>query len=227
MKLRQIARIVTSAQSYPAVEIGIGLTSYQIAQRRCVSTALRGRDDPLHTAEDLHFETLRLAALADLFGVTIPAVWELFTTIATYSPGETPELRKGIEVCDIAAPLRNVQFDIERMKILHYRVMDQEAERNQTGSEEDERDDLADLREWAGDELKGKQRKLIELLADNQKIPGDTIAREMQWEKPWDDSFSSMQTPLNKRLKKLGEGWRIQRKDGEVRLAKNDGAKIT
>ena len=80
----------------------------------------------------------------------------------------------------------------------------------------------ADLITWASKELKGKQRRCIELLAENKgrmPIPDLAADSKISWEAPYDNAFNSMRQVLNKKLKKAGMPFRIQRHDNEARLS--------
>jgi len=75
------------------------------------------------------------------------------------------------------------------------------------------------LRCWVTKDLKGKQRRVLELLIDNDgKCPIADLAADGQisWQSPYENAWNSMRTTLNGKLKP--QGWRIECHDHKVRL---------
>ncbi len=78
---------------------------------------------------------------------------------------------------------------------------------------------LATLRNWVADNLKGKQRRVVELLIDNNsKYPLADLANDSQisWQVPYENAWNSMRSALIGKLKQ--QGYRIERQDNEARL---------
>lgn len=85
----------------------------------------------------------------------------------------------------------------------------------------DDGDFFRDIASWAADELKGKQRRCIEMLAGGSgAIPIADLACDsaIDWADPFDEPFKSMVKALNPKLRK--KGCRIHRHDNEARLEK-------
>lgn len=78
-----------------------------------------------------------------------------------------------------------------------------------------------DLASWAARELKGKQRRCIELLAEEMgAVPIADLACDnaIDWGNDFDEPFKSMVRALTPKLGK--QGWRIYRHDNEARIQK-------
>lgn len=79
--------------------------------------------------------------------------------------------------------------------------------------------DFLEIAKWASANLKGKQRRTVELLTENSGVSKlADLAPALEWEPPYDGAAGGIQTALNKKLKKLG--WSISRQDSEFRLSK-------
>ena len=84
-----------------------------------------------------------------------------------------------------------------------------------------EQTELATLRTWVGDNLKGKQRRVMKLLIEKDgKHPIADLGTDgvISWQAPWESAWNSMQTTLNGKLKPVG--WRVERQSNEARLLK-------
>ena len=82
------------------------------------------------------------------------------------------------------------------------------------------------LAKWAADKLKGKQRRTVELLAENNgRIEMKDLATDpaIDWEAPFDNQFNSLAKAVNPKLRKIG--WRIFRQSNEARAEKWQGQK--
>ena len=80
---------------------------------------------------------------------------------------------------------------------------------------------LAGLQAWAAKELKGKQRRVVELAIENGgecALSDLAIDSTIDWKTPCDDAFNSIRRALNKKLRK--QGWHLGRNDNKARLAK-------
>ena len=78
------------------------------------------------------------------------------------------------------------------------------------------------LTEWVTSELKGKQRRVLELvIANGGSLPLADLAVDTQisWEAPFDDSFNSIRKVLNQKMKKSKLSWRLDRHDNSARLS--------
>lgn len=74
-----------------------------------------------------------------------------------------------------------------------------------------------ELRQFAAQELKGKQRRVIELLSDaGGSVPIRDLASDPKigWQAPYDNAVKSIVRELNTKLK----DWRIERQDNELRV---------
>lgn len=82
------------------------------------------------------------------------------------------------------------------------------------------------LAKWAADKLKGKQRRTVELLAENNgRIEMKDLATDpaIDWKAPFDNQFNSLAKAVNPKLRKIG--WRIFRQSNEARAEKWQGQK--
>jgi hypothetical protein len=78
----------------------------------------------------------------------------------------------------------------------------------------------ADPARFAADRLKGNERKLVEMvIGGNGRVPIATIAKEVGWEKPWDDAFNGTMGRVNKKLKSAKLPYRIFRQSNEAHIA--------
>jgi len=76
-----------------------------------------------------------------------------------------------------------------------------------------------ELAKWAADNLKGKQRRMIELLAENNdKLPLADLNLACDWS---NDGFNRCRQHVNKVLRKAG--WLVERHDNEARLRQLEG----
>ncbi|HEY2415952.1 MAG TPA: hypothetical protein VGI40_27165 [Pirellulaceae bacterium] len=76
-----------------------------------------------------------------------------------------------------------------------------------------------ELRKWAVSELKGKQRRLVELLAANNGImPIPDLKLACEWK---GDEFARCRQHVNRKLRKAG--WTVERHDNEARLRQVKG----
>lgn len=77
------------------------------------------------------------------------------------------------------------------------------------------------LKEWAQRELKGKQRRVIELTVDaggECAISDLAIDSSIEWQAPYDDAFNGIRKALKPKLAK--QGWCLDRNDNKGRLAR-------
>ena len=87
----------------------------------------------------------------------------------------------------------------------------------------DEHSEFSELLNWVAANLKGKQRRVMELVIDGGgKCPLSDIAIDptVSWEMPYDNSFNGIRIAVNLKLKKASEGWRLERNDNKARLLK-------
>jgi hypothetical protein len=78
---------------------------------------------------------------------------------------------------------------------------------------------FAELAGWTkkGTNLKGNQRRVVELLIENDgRIPLSDLASEIGWQPPFDNAFNSLRGHLNKKLRKVG--WKVSRQDNNAHL---------
>jgi len=83
--------------------------------------------------------------------------------------------------------------------------------------------DYKKLMQWATEELKGKQRKVIELVVDSGgEKPISEIASDaaISWCVPYANAWNSIRKALNKKLKKAPERWRLSSRDSNATLSK-------
>lgn len=83
--------------------------------------------------------------------------------------------------------------------------------------------ELSTLKHWVTTELKGKQRRVMELIVEGGgQCPLSEIAIDVQvsWEPPYDDAFNGIRKAVNSKLKKAGSTWRLERNDNRGRLAR-------
>ena len=72
---------------------------------------------------------------------------------------------------------------------------------------------------WAGDNLKGKQRTVVESVAKHGgEYPLADIAPLALWDLPCTDLFNNLKKAVNVKLKR--KGWRLERHDNKARLAR-------
>ena len=79
------------------------------------------------------------------------------------------------------------------------------------------------IRKWATENLKGKQRRLIELLvADEGKSEISSLATDPQidWPEPWQNSWNSIRRAVNDKLRVGVPGWKISTHDKVAVLSK-------
>ncbi|NLS96597.1 MAG: hypothetical protein GXX96_31050 [Planctomycetaceae bacterium] len=100
-----------------------------------------------------------------------------------------------------------------------------------TGSENDARNHanqsmpcekaLVELRNWAQRQLKGKQRRVLELTIESGgecAISDLAIDPAIEWDTPCDEPFNSIRKAVNSKLKKIG--WKLERNNNRARLAR-------
>ncbi len=145
------------------------------------------------------------------------------------SSRERSELSLGLEYGQHEQVVRYFCVLVERLRLLRTAILNVMAQirtvREMDRSEErDERDDdgrFDDLGEWVRDNLKGKQRRVLELTIDaDGECPLAAIAidRKVSWEAPYDDAFNGIRKAVNPKLHKIG--WKLERNDNNSRLAK-------
>jgi len=80
---------------------------------------------------------------------------------------------------------------------------------------------LSTLKAWAATELKGKQRQVIEIVAQaggEKPIADIALSPGVDWETPFDGAFSGLQKAVNPKLKKHRPAYRLERRDGCAHL---------
>jgi hypothetical protein len=78
-----------------------------------------------------------------------------------------------------------------------------------------------ELLTWVTTELKGKQRRVMELViaAHGECSLADlAIDKEISWEYPFDNEFNQIRRPLNAKLKRAGKTWKLCRHDNKGQL---------
>lgn len=88
-----------------------------------------------------------------------------------------------------------------------------------SGLDETPSEDYAVLSKWVADNLKGKQRRVMELLIEhNGRLPIVDLATDsgVGWTAPYDEAWNSIRSKLNAKLHKIG--WRTSRHSNEARL---------
>ncbi len=103
----------------------------------------------------------------------------------------------------------------------------QDADDGQDGGYDGIKAEYRELARWAMDDLKGKQRRAVELLIEhNGRIAISDLATDpaIDWQKPFDDAFNSLKQALKEKLSKLG--WRIFRQSNEARLDRRTEVKV-
>jgi hypothetical protein len=82
-------------------------------------------------------------------------------------------------------------------------------------------DPLALLRVWAGNDLSGKERRVVELLCDGGgecPLPDMAADPAIQWDSPWVDNWNSTRKRLRPKLRK--RGWALHRRDNRAKLTR-------
>ncbi len=82
---------------------------------------------------------------------------------------------------------------------------------------------FSDLLNWVKEELKGKQRRVLELViqADGTFPLADiAVDKQIAWAPPYDNPFNSICKAVNPKLKTARKPWRLERNDNNARLAK-------
>ena len=83
--------------------------------------------------------------------------------------------------------------------------------------------EFSELLSWVASNLKGKQRRVMELVIDGRgECPLSDIAFDaaISWESPYDNSFNGIRRAVNLKLNKASVGWRLERNDNKARLLK-------
>jgi hypothetical protein len=82
--------------------------------------------------------------------------------------------------------------------------------------------ELAELLAWVQSDLKGKQRRVMELMiaAQGKWRPLEEIATDsaIRWAHPYDNTFNKLRAEVNKRLENADVGWKLERKKINVRI---------
>lgn len=84
--------------------------------------------------------------------------------------------------------------------------------------------EYAELRVWAMRELKGKQRRVIEMLIESDGITSiSELAKDVaiDWEPPYVNSWNSIRQVLNKKLEKRDDQWRLGTHSNNATLSQN------
>jgi hypothetical protein len=78
-----------------------------------------------------------------------------------------------------------------------------------------------DLRDFARSDLKGKQRRIVELLCDNDgEVPLAILASDpaIRWKKPWDNSYGKAQGQIRLKLRAANIRFYLSRVDNSATL---------
>ena len=84
-------------------------------------------------------------------------------------------------------------------------------------------EEYKELQKWAETELKGKQRRVLELLIEGKgKQSISTLAEDpaIDWQEPYENAWNSIKKTLNKKLLKQPDRWRISTHDRNAELSK-------
>jgi hypothetical protein len=81
--------------------------------------------------------------------------------------------------------------------------------------------DFTQLRDFARDNLKGIQRRIVELVCNEQgecKLSDLAADSGIAWNAPWDNAWNSAMKAINEKLKRADIPWRLSRADNAARL---------
>jgi hypothetical protein len=150
--------------------------------------------------------------------------------IQTLDGWDAEDLRLVIQILDeydaIEQLIRDTSFYVARVAELlraKFATVHSEGCGDATAGEAIEPTDHTELISWVSKELKGKQRRVMELvIVAGGEFSLTTIATDAQvhWKPPYDDSFNSIRKVLNSKLKKADLPWRLERNDSKARLSR-------
>jgi hypothetical protein len=81
-------------------------------------------------------------------------------------------------------------------------------------------DESSELKSWAKNSLKGKQRRVIEKLASNCSVPLADLAVLLEWSDPYANSWNTIRRELKKKLRAAKLPWVIETRSGSACLRK-------
>jgi hypothetical protein len=83
-------------------------------------------------------------------------------------------------------------------------------------------DEAQRLRAWAETELKGIERRVIELLVDGNgkyRLADMAVDQQINWSPPYDDAWNSVRRRLNRKLTSAELPYSLRRSDGVAVLS--------
>ena len=87
------------------------------------------------------------------------------------------------------------------------------------GDNASDNDSFHELRQFAADNFKGIERRIVELICEHAgacPLPDLATDPAIKWVTPWDDAFNSAKKRINAKLKKTQ--WKIYRHDRKAKV---------